>query len=187
MTKSSMFAPSNSIRPVHGIIKRRDPGRHIERTARGAWMLRPPLSARRKVQGHARSYRRPGRVPRRSLAPGADDRWSSSSNRRALWRRAMRRPPDADRALRLLRRVRPSDARAFIPSRPSHPSPSRMPVTISAEERSASGVFDAEDERAAMPARVEPIEERGARAPDMEIAGRRWCKTDAGTLRHGRV
>src|SRR5687768_4124116 len=44
------------------------------------------------------------------------------------------------------------------------------------------GVFDAEHERAAVPARVEPVEERGAGAADMEVPGRRRSKTDT---RHG--
>src|SRR5687767_7634357 len=40
------------------------------------------------------------------------------------------------------------------------------------------GVFDAEHERAAVPARVEPVEERGAGAADVEVAGRRGSKTN---------
>ena len=41
------------------------------------------------------------------------------------------------------------------------------------------GVLDAEDERAAGMAGVEPVEERGARAADVQIAGRRRGETDA--------
>ena len=41
------------------------------------------------------------------------------------------------------------------------------------------GVFDAQDERAAVAAGVEPVEERGARAADVQIPGRRRRETDA--------
>ena len=41
------------------------------------------------------------------------------------------------------------------------------------------GVLDAEDERAAGVAGVKPVEERGARAADVEVAGRRWGESDA--------
>ena len=41
------------------------------------------------------------------------------------------------------------------------------------------GVLDAKHERAAMPAGVEPVEERSARAADVEIAGRRRRESDA--------
>src|SRR5205823_1276787 len=40
------------------------------------------------------------------------------------------------------------------------------------------GVLDAEDERAARLARPQPVEQRGARAADVEVAGRRRCKSE---------
>ena len=47
------------------------------------------------------------------------------------------------------------------------------------------GVFDAEQELAAHPARVQPIEERGAGAADVQIAGGRGGEADAnGGFRH---
>ena len=42
------------------------------------------------------------------------------------------------------------------------------------------GVLDAEDEGAAVAPREEPVEERGARAADVEVAGGRGCEADAG-------
>ena len=66
-------------------------------------------------------------------------------------------------------------------SSPSHRIPSRMPVTMSADDRSNVGVFDAEDEGAAVPPRVQPVEERGARAADVQVA--RWATEQ--TLREG--
>ena len=44
------------------------------------------------------------------------------------------------------------------------------------------GVFDAQDEGAAMAAGVEPVEQRRAGAADVEIAGRRRRETDARTM-----
>ena len=41
------------------------------------------------------------------------------------------------------------------------------------------GIFDAENERAAFVLCVEPVEERGAGAADVEIAGGRWGEADA--------
>lgn len=45
------------------------------------------------------------------------------------------------------------------------------------------GVFDAEDEGAAVFSCEEPVEERGSRAADVEVAGGRWC--EAGANGHG--
>src|SRR3954467_9538022 len=45
-------------------------------------------------------------------------------------------------------------------------------------------VLDPEDVSSTAVARVEPIEERGARSPDVEVAGGRGCKANAGS-RHG--
>jgi len=41
------------------------------------------------------------------------------------------------------------------------------------------GVFDAEDHDAALLAGVEPVEESGARAADVEVTGGRWGEADA--------
>jgi hypothetical protein len=86
-------------------------------------------------------------------------------------------------ALRLkVRRVRPSDARAFIPVETKPTEAVENAGDHLDRGALGIGVFDAEDERAAMPARVEPVEERGARAPDVEIARGRWRKTDTGNV-----
>ena len=44
------------------------------------------------------------------------------------------------------------------------------------------GVFDAQHERAAVPAGVEPVEQRRPGAADVEIAGRRGSEADADHL-----
>ena len=54
-----------------------------------------------------------------------------------------------------------------------------MPPTISSDERSTIGVLDAQDEDAAVPPREEPVEQRRARAADVEIAGGRGCEADS--------
>src|SRR5262249_1170414 len=41
------------------------------------------------------------------------------------------------------------------------------------------GVFDPQDEHAAVPAREEPVEERSARTADVKIAGGRWRESNA--------
>src|SRR5688500_6475875 len=41
------------------------------------------------------------------------------------------------------------------------------------------GVLDAQHERAAMPPREQPVEERRARAADVQVAGRGWSETNA--------
>ena len=46
------------------------------------------------------------------------------------------------------------------------------------------GIFDAQNKCAAVMPREEPVEERRARAADVQIAGRRWSETDADVGRH---
>ncbi len=52
-------------------------------------------------------------------------------------------------------------------------------MTMSAGRALDVGILDAQHEDAAMPAREQPVEKRGAGAADVEIAGRRGRETDA--------
>ena len=81
-----------------------------------------------------------------------------------------------------VRRVRPADVRPFVPVEPE-PAQAvddagdhlpRRPLGV--------GVLDAQHERAAMPPREQPVEERRARAADVEVAGRGRRKADAGSI-----
>ncbi len=50
----------------------------------------------------------------------------------------------------------------------------------------AVGILDAQQETAAVPARIEPVEQCGSRSADMQEAGRRWGKAGDDGLGHGR-
>ena len=78
-----------------------------------------------------------------------------------------------------IRRVRSADERAFVPveAEPSHPVEDPFDHLL---RRSLDvGVFDPQHEHAAVPARVEPVEERRAGAADVEVAGGRGSEPDA--------
>src|SRR5208282_2376870 len=49
------------------------------------------------------------------------------------------------------------------------------------------GVFNAQDERSALLAREEPVEERGARVAYMNLSGGRWGKADSHLARNERL
>src|SRR5439155_7275839 len=71
-------------------------------------------------------------------------------------------------------KVRPvwsADVGPFVPVQPEPPQAVENAFDHLGRRAFDVGVFDTEDERAAMPAREEPVEERGARAADVQIAG----------------
>ena len=68
-------------------------------------------------------------------------------------------------------------------SRPSHRMPSRIPSTISGRRSLDVGVLDAQDEHAAVASGKQPVEERGASAADVEVAGGR--RSEANARDHG--
>src|SRR5207248_5288206 len=90
-------------------------------------------------------------------------------------------------ALRLpIRLVRPAVVRTFIPIE-SEPAQIVEHHRFRLARRSRLvGVFDANDERATVPLREKPVEDCRARAADVEIAGRRWSKTNANGVAHRR-
>ena len=90
----------------------------------------------------------------------------------------------AGRALRLeVRGMRPADPRPFVPidPQPLEPREDRLERFLDIPLR--VGVVDAEDERPAMPPRVQPVEQRRADAADVEITGR--ARSKAGADGHG--
>ena len=54
-----------------------------------------------------------------------------------------------------------------------------MPLTISHDDRSRVGIFDAQDERAAVAAGEQPVEKGRSGATDVEVAGGRGREPDA--------
>jgi hypothetical protein len=80
--------------------------------------------------------------------------------------------------------------RAFVPveAEPTHPIKNAFDHSLGGALE--VGVFDAQDEGATGVASKEPVEERGAGTPHVQVAGRGGCETDAGTFRrngHRRV
>ena len=83
-------------------------------------------------------------------------------------------------ALRLeIRPVGAVDFRSLVPVEPEPAKAVEDPFDHVLRRSLDVGVFDAQHEDAAEPAREEPVEERGARAADVEIPGRRWGEADA--------
>ena len=67
--------------------------------------------------------------------------------------------------------------RPFVVLRPSQCMPSRMTCDGFVGGALAVGVLDAQDEHAAVPARVQPGEQRRAHAADVQQAGGTGCET----------
>ena len=75
--------------------------------------------------------------------------------------------------------MRAADIRSLVPVEPQ-PAQAVDDARHHVPRRALGvGVFDAEHERAAVPAGEQPVEERRARAADVEIAGGRRRKTNA--------
>ena len=67
-------------------------------------------------------------------------------------------------------------------SRPSQRRSSRMPASDSRVERSASVSSMRRMKRAVVAAREQPVEQRGARVADVQLAGRAGCESDSHLL-----
>ena len=136
-----------------------------------------PARQRPARRGRTSSRRPPLRPP---AASPAAPRASSSSSTRCLRRRAAAPSRGSDRAA-----ATGSTARAA--RRCPALRPSRAPASAGLDDagdhlprRSLGvGVFDAQHERAAVPARVEPVEERSAGAADVQVTGGRGGEADA--------
>ena len=170
-----MFAPSNSIGAVHEIVEAGRSVRHAEADdARHAIALaRCNLVARvKRAAGAIVPPRRSGLLRPPRAWPSARPRCSSSS-RRGHRRRGARPSRDDDRAAPTgsTGRIRPPTSGPSSQSRPSQRRPSRIPSTISGRRPLEIGVLDAQDEDAAVPSREQPVEERRARAADVQVAG----------------
>src|SRR6185436_8333445 len=83
-------------------------------------------------------------------------------------------------ALRLkVGRVGTADVRPFVPVEPEPPHAVDDARDHVPRRSLGVGVFDAEDERAAVTAGEEPVEQRRARAADVQVAGGGWSEADA--------
>ena len=78
--------------------------------------------------------------------------------------------------------MRSTDVRPLIPIEAKPPKPLDDAVDHGPGGALGVGILDAEDEGPALPARVEPVEERRARAADVQIAGWRRGEADADPL-----
>ena len=75
--------------------------------------------------------------------------------------------------------MRPADPRPFVPVEPEPSQPVENAFDHFGRRALDVGVFDAQHEHAAVPAGEQPVEQRRARAADVEVAGRRRSETDA--------
>src|SRR5207249_3411111 len=83
-------------------------------------------------------------------------------------------------ALRLrVRRVRSADPGPFVPRQPEPSHPVEDAVHHFGGRALCIRIFDAENKGASVAPREEPVEERGARAADVQIAGGRGSEADA--------
>jgi hypothetical protein len=82
-------------------------------------------------------------------------------------------------------RMRPAGDRPFIPREPEPAQAIEDPGDHVGRRSLGVGVFNPQDERAAMSSRVEPVEQRRARAAHVQVAGRRRSKANA--WRHARI
>ena len=107
------------------------------------------------------------------IAPPSSNAWPLSSS-------CCRRRAIAIEPLRLeIRRVRAADLRALVPIDPQ-PAQAIEDAGDHLGLRALDvGVFDAQDERAAVTAGIQPVEESGARAADMQVAGGRRGEPEA--------
>jgi len=171
MTKSSMVALSKAIGPWTRSWNVVPPAGTLKRTARG----RPARSraathpARARGRCGRRSIRRT-RLPRRRASPSVRRAGSSSSTRGPAPRadppsRVTIEPPGLQ-----VRRVRPADDRALVPVE-TEPAQTVENARDHLVGRSLQiGVLDAQHEHAARVPREQPVEERGTRAADVEVA-----------------
>ena len=75
--------------------------------------------------------------------------------------------------------MRAADERPFVPVE-AEPAQAVENAVDHFRRRSLDvGVFDAQHEDAAVPAREEPVEEGRAGAADVQVTGRRWSEADA--------
>src|SRR5262249_34262399 len=72
-----------------------------------------------------------------------------------------------------------ADRRTFVPVQTEPAQAVENPLNHRVGRSFRVGVFDAEDEHAARPPCIEPVEERSARPTDMQVAGWRWSEANA--------
>ena len=79
-----------------------------------------------------------------------------------------------------IRRVGPADVGPFVPLQPQPAEIIEHHLLRPARGARHIGIFDSDDELATMMAGEEPVEDRRARATDMQVAGGRRRESDAG-------
>ncbi len=77
-----------------------------------------------------------------------------------------------------VRSVGPAHIRPFVPGQPEPAEPVEDARHHLVRGALGVGVLDPQDERAAMPTREQPIEQRGTRAAHVQVAGGGWGETD---------
>ena len=89
-------------------------------------------------------------------------------------------------ALRLqIRTVAAADLRALIPVEPQPAQTVEDPGDHLVRRPLDVGVLDAQHKDAAEPTREQPVEQRRARAANVEVAGGRWSETNSGSWHLG--
>ena len=145
---------------------------------------RPPLRDARcrpdRAAGRPDRRSRPRRaLPPRRVSAAAPPAGSSRSTRALLHERVAVRPVLVEPLRLEVRGVRPADVRPFVPVEAEPAQAVDDPRDHLPRRSLGVGVLDAQHERAAMPPREQPVEERRARAADVQVAGRRRCEPDA--------
>jgi hypothetical protein len=91
--------------------------------------------------------------------------------------------PIAIEARRLkVRAVRAADLRPLVPVEAEPAQAVEDPFDHLVRRALDVGVFDAQDEHAAEPPREKPVEKRGTRAADVQVAGRRGSEATRGAI-----
>ena len=85
-----------------------------------------------------------------------------------------------------VRTVRAADFRSLVPVETEPSQAIQNPGDHVGRRSLHVCVFDAQHERAAVPARVEPVEQRGAGAADVQESGRRRGEADTGRAHNRR-
>ena len=131
---------------------------------------RAPRPGRGRATCHRSAPSASRRAPARASPPVRPG--CSSSDRRGPRRAVGARPRRAASARANWWTISPSQ------SRPSQDSPSMIAATASGGRALPVGVLDAQQERAAVMAGIEPVEQGGAGAADMQKPGRRRREAD---------
>ena len=189
MTKSSMCALSKAIAPAYAVVEARLARGHLEahRARRARCGKRAHLVCRTRKAGavvHPAAASGLGRLTLRLDRLGR----TVAVVRPPLGHETIGHRAVAIEALGLeVRRVRSADVRPLIPveaepAQAVHDSRDHLP-----RRTLGVGVLDAQHERSAVPAGIQPVEKRRAGAADVQVAGGRRSEADADHVAEGIV